>query len=99
MKLFFKNLKFFVAFYVITIIIVYSIIFFWNAKTPITYAQLEYACLNHKGDKSNFVHEVTCNDGQVINNYDLVGNDWIYNRSLEIKDLSFIDHTKYILSK
>lgn len=99
MKLFFKNLKFFVTFYVITIIIVYVILFFWNAKTTITYAQLEYACLNHKGDKSNFVHKVTCNDGQVINNYDSVGNDWIYNRSLEIKDLSFIEHTKYILSK
>lgn len=68
-------------------------------KTPITYAQLEYTCLNHKGDKSNFVHEVTCNDGQVINNYDSVGNDFIYNRSLEIKDLSFIEHIKYILSK
>lgn len=99
MKLFFKNLKFFATFQVITIIIAYVILFFWNVKTPITYAQLEYACLNHKGDKSNFVHEVTCNDGQVIHNYDLVGNDWIYNRSLEIKDLSFIDHTKYILSK
>lgn len=32
-------------------------------------------------------------------NFDYVGNDFIYNRSLEIKDLSFIEHIKYILSK
>lgn len=99
MKTILNSLKFYIIACIILILISYTILFFWNAKTPISFAQLEYACLEHKGDKSNFAHEVTCNDGQVVKNYDSVGNDWIYKKSLEIKDLSFIDHTKYILSK
>lgn len=94
-----KAVIWYIKYFIITFLISITIVFFWNVKQPIGLAQLEYACLEHKGDKSNFAHEVVCNDGQVIKNYDYIGNDWIYNRSMEIRKLNIVDHVLFIINK
>ena len=83
----------------IIIIFIGYMAFIWIAETPLTNAQLEYACLEHRGEKSNFLNTVQCNDGTKINDFTSVGNEWIYNRSLQIKNLDFIENIKYNFSR
>ena len=84
---------------VITIFFIGYITIIWIAEKPLANAQLEFACLEHRGEKSNFLSTVRCNDGAAINDFDTVGNEWIYNRSLEIKNLDFIENIKYNFSR
>ena len=70
--------------------------FFWCAKTPTVYAQAEFACMEHKGVSWNFAETVYCNDGFRQEGYQKVGNEWIYNRKIEISNKSIIDHLYYI---
>lgn len=92
-------MKDFICTLVITIFFIVYTTIIWVVEKPLTNAQLEYACLEHRGEKSNFLSTVQCNDGAVIDEFDTVGNEWIYNRSLEIKDLDFNEKLKYNFSR
>lgn len=81
------------------LIIAILVLYIWNLKADLNYAKLEYACLEHDGESSNIFNTVQCHDNFVKYHYNYLDNDWIKNRTRELKELSLIEHIKYTLSR